>query len=674
MARFPERSQLPPEVARRVNEAADAAVHSGGLDSLQALHKHMAGFEGLARRALLRTLLREHFEALQKIGGPLPAIADYLAAFPDAEEQTVVREIFAEQLPSLRVELGREIGRGGMGVIYEGRQTAVGGRRVAVKMLDVGLTNQAALWNRLREEVDILAQIPSTNVVQVFDVGLINGQLAVVMELAEQSLHERTGGLPQDQREAAQTVRKLAVAIQKAHDHPRKLIHQDLKPSNVLVMPDGEYKVADFGLSHSAKTNDTPTAARIVGTPGWLAPEQARGEVPTFATDVWGLGTVLYFLLTGAAPFPTTRDRINATVTDALPSAAMQRKSAGGDSLEPKLDAVVRKCLQKDAAQRYRRPIELAEDLQRFLNAEPVLAATKPLDRRSHVARYGVAGVLAVACIIAAVPVTQWALNASGKGAGEKNLPQTQPAAASDHKRDSPNETAATKQAAISPDPASQPQEIAASKPADSRASDAPAHAATSDTDKSGPKEPAHPAATKPPAAQPVAVDIENHFFAREFPKGPVDCEFDLPVDDYALARMSDDVRAQAKADPTARMHESWKFEPKADRSEPRVTFTRKLALRLGDGATARETTLDTRYGECTRKNLTQFFKSGTNHFITESAFGALKTQERTLSLGAGTPSRKGRMNWKGATKNYYDLTGRENDGLIIWGLVPKRE
>lgn len=700
MERFPEMELLSDSAGRRVDATAEEAVARGGLESREAVLATVSSFESgttLARRALLRTLLREHFEALQQVGGPLPAIADYLTTFPDAAEQAVVREVFAEQLPTLRVELGREIGRGGMGVIYEARQTAVGGRRVAVKMLDVGLANQAALWNRLREEVDVLAQLPAANVVQVHDVGLINGQLAVVMELAEQNLQERTGGLPHEEREAAQIVRKLAVAVQKAHDHPRKLIHQDLKPSNVLIMPDGEAKVADFGLFHSAKNNDTPAAARVVGTPGWLAPEQVRGESPTFATDVWGLGAILYYLLTGSSPFPSKREQIDAVLSQPLPDAAARRTQAGGDELDPKLAAIVTKCLQRNPSERYNRPIRLAEDLQRYLNGEPVQAAARAAPPRPSRRRNLFAVAAAVACVAGAIPALQWALRDTPTGDGSDGTPATRPAShPASAEGDVAKRAVATQSAEEHAPVADLPKLIEgpASKPTDSPRTQPPNPETDSQEQKSGEPEPKPPAnqmspssapatqaaestgstPTKVPERVPAAVNVENYFFAREFPKGPVDCEFDLPVDDYALALLPDDVRTQVKADPTARVRESWKFEPKTDRSEPRVTFTRKLTLRFGEGAAARETTLDTRYGECTRKNLNQFFRTGRNHFIAESSFGALKNQERTLSVGPDDSGRSGKLLWKGATKNFYELSGGANNDLVVWGLVPKRD
>lgn len=694
MDRFPEMEQLDPAAARRVDSAADEATAKGGLESLNDVRAAIVGFSSLttlARRALLRTLLREHFEALQRTGGALPDITAYLTAFPDAAEQGVVREVFAEQLPTLRIELGREIGRGGMGVIFEARQTAVGGRRVAVKMLDVGLANQAALWNRLREEVDILAQLPAANVVQVHDVGLIDGHLAVVMELAEQNLHERTGGLPTDEREAAQLVRKLAVAVQKAHDHPRKLIHQDLKPSNVLIMPDGEAKVADFGLFHSAQAGASPTPGRVVGTPGWLAPEQARGEPPTFATDVWGLGAILYFLLCGSPPFPPRRDQIDAVLSQPVEDVTQRRGAVGGDALDPRLAAIVAKCLQKDATQRYSRPIKLAEDLQRFLNAEPVHAPLQTAAREPSKRWMVVAGGAAVVCIAATIPIAQWAFRAkTTDGERMPPTPATQPSIApKEESGDSDKRIPATKpSAATRPDgevqkppeiPATRSAETQSAKPVDSsKEKDAP--------DSNGPDSPAsssgpapqvgpstQPVEAKPPRSKQAPVKVENQFFARDFTKGPVDSDFDLPVDDVARSLMTDEVRSKVDADPNAKCHETWRFQTSAGRPEPRVTFTMVLAVRYTEEGVARETLLDQRYGECTQKNLSQFFKAGRNHFITESAFGSLKDRQQTFTEGGDGRERKGKLLWKGATKNFYELTGNENNDLVIWGLVPKR-
>lgn len=690
-------ARLDPSAARRVDAAADEAVVKGGLRSLEVLLTTIVSFSRdttLPRRALLRALLHEHFEALQKAGGALPDIATYLAAFPDDAEQAVVREVLAEQLPTLRVELGREIGRGGMGVIFEGRQTAVGGRRVAVKMLEVGLANQAALWNRLREEVDILAQLPATNVVQVHDVGLIDGHLAVVMELAEQNLQERTGGLPMDEREAAQLVRKLAVAVQKAHDHPRKLIHQDLKPSNVLIMPDGEAKVADFGLFHSARGNAVPTPGRVVGTPGWLAPEQARGEPPTFATDVWGLGAILYFLLCGAPPFPPRREEIDAVLLSPVSDVAERRSAAGGEPLDPRLAAIAAKCLQKVAAQRYPRPIKLAEELQRYLNAEPVHAPMRVNAKKSS-SKWILAACTAVACIAVAIPAAQWAFSGKFEDTSKQTPPVTQPSAEPAVKpaddgthvpATAPAEMASKPQVeppSTQPPPATGSAETRSANVVDSSAK--PNDPGTPTSKTSEPPTPAslpvpkagqstQPAETKLPRATQAPVKVENHFFVRDFPKGPVDSEFDLPVDDFARALMADSVRSNVDADPNAKCHETWRFQNIPDRPESRVTFTRTLVVRYAGGSGPHETTLDQRYGECTQKSLSQFFKAGRNHFITEASFGSLKDRQKTLADGVDGRERRGKLLWKGTTKNFYEMAGNENNDLVIWGLVPKHD
>lgn len=405
MPRFPEWTILTESECCRVDAAADEAVRAGTLVELAAVLEALAPFEGVARRALLRTLLREHFEACEAADRPLPVISAYLKHFADDSEQAVVREVFAEQLPTLSVEIVREIGRGGMGVVYEARQASLGNRRVAVKTIDSTALQHAALWLRLREEVDALAQLHSQNIVTVHQVGLLDGRVAFVMELAERNLEQMTASRPQDQRESAEIVRLLALAVQSAHEHSKRIIHRDLKPSNVLVMSDGAHKIADFGLLQSAKKAPAHHSAAVVGSPGYLAPEQAKGEATTFATDVWGLGGILHYLLTGAPPFEKRRDRIEDVVSSQLPPPSLRRLQAGGDALDPRLDAVLCKCLMKSPNERYEQAIELARDLQRFLQEKEVLAPPPPHHRPKNSRVPWIVGATALVLAVCSFPL-----------------------------------------------------------------------------------------------------------------------------------------------------------------------------------------------------------------------------------------------------------------------------
>lgn len=703
MIRFPERAQLSDELKRRVDAAADEAVRCGGLESITALAERLDGFDGLARRALLRTLLREHFESLSRSGGVLPGIASYFQQFADEAEQSIVREVFAEQLPALRLELVREIGRGGMGVIYEARQTNVGGRRVAVKMLDIGAANQAFLWNRLREEVDVLAQIDSPHVVKVFEVGLIDGHLGFVMELADENLQQRTSGHPQDQRIAAQIVVPLAVAVQAAHDHPRRLIHQDLKPSNVLVFRGLEYKVADFGLHRAV--DDRPAAeGRVLGSPGWLAPEQARGEPPTFATDVWGLGAILYFLLTGSAPFAENRERIQDVASQAMISPAVKREQAGGDPLDARLEAITRKCLSKDPKQRYRRPIEVADELRRYLNAEPVLAAV-PVQPRRRQRLPLFAAVLAVCAIGAVLSVTQpwqswWNPTTPEKtepehatGSGEKspgsrtdNLePESQKAhpegatstPASAHAQTQPPATTTT--AATTMPAADQPTSrmAAADLPDPLRPpGQEPTNIEPAAPDSSSPAP--VPAAEREPKKAVVAPRPDLSVFTREFPAGqgglPGAANFTLAKTPDLLDLAPPDLRNRLDGDESAEFVESWGFEMRrvGRGTQEDMHFTRTLKVRYRDNDALKEETLDVRTGECSRQMAQRYFKPGVHRFVIEPQRKSIDGNRQFFDE-AGKAMKSGLFKWKGDTRNHYEIS-IDGEQWIVWSLTPKKE
>ncbi len=678
MPRFPERAKLDPETARRVDAAADAAARNGSLESIAAIVQQLGDFSGLARLALLRTLLREHFEVIQNAGGRLPTVGEYLQAFADDSERAIVREIFAEQLPALHVELGREIGRGGMGVIYEARQTTVGGRRVAVKMLDIGAGNQAFLWNRLREEVDVLAQIQSSNVVRVFEVGLIDGQLGFVMELAEQNLEQRTGGHPQDPRHAAQVVAKLAVAVQAAHDHPKRLIHQDLKPSNVLVFDGPEHKIADFGLFRSADEGRTADRQRVLGTPGWLAPEQARGEPATFATDVWGLGAILYFLLTGSAPFPSERERIQEVSSGLLLPPGQRRRAAGGDALDPRLEAIVLKCLSRDPAQRYRRPIEIAEELQRYLNAQPVLARLPSHTRRRRTVRVALAAVVALALIAAALPVLRtwqkWTEGVPPHSLGTESASRVEPPPQSEVTPDDAGKLDDAVQA-----PASGP-DIAVDDPK-SESPEAPDTIPGGGT-VSNRGDPTNEQTNSSPGGKSVTSDDQADFarwpavFSREFSTGggglPANVEFQFAPTSDLLNSASSELKARITADPDARVVEAWTFELRpGDRgSQQELHFTRTLKVRLRENGNTSEQTFDVRSGFCTREMSERYFKAGAQRFVCEPKRNSAGGLQQFRDVGRGTLV-TGRFNWKGATRNHYEVAV-DDERWIIWSLVPR--
>jgi eukaryotic-like serine/threonine-protein kinase len=311
-------------------------------------------------------------------------------------------------------EVLRELGRGGMGVVYLARQAGLG-RAVALKML-LGGHAGAAERERFQAEAEAVARLQHPNIVQVHEVGEHGGRAFFSLELcAGGSLKERLAGRPQPPHEAARLVEVLARAVH--HAHERGIVHRDLKPSNVLLTADGTPKVSDFGLAKRLDADqDRTQSGAVLGTPAYMAPEQAlgkgRGGPVGPAADVYSLGAVLYDLLTGRPPFQ------GETALDTLEQVLSQEPVAVR-RLQPKvprdLETVCLKCLQKEARKRYASAAELVDDLQRFLKGEPVRARPvgawgrlrKWARRRPAVAALS-AAVLATAALGFALVTWKW--------------------------------------------------------------------------------------------------------------------------------------------------------------------------------------------------------------------------------------------------------------------------
>ena len=201
-------------------------------------------------------------------------------------------------------ELIREIGRGGMGVVYRARCVRLN-RAVALKMILSGPFSSSDQLGRFRTETQAVAQLQHANIVQIYEVGEFEGRPYCAFEYVDGgSLADKIFHNPQPSRDSAEMVDKLALAIHTAHQ--RGIVHRDLKPDNILLTADGAPKISDFGLAKrlEAETGQTQTGS-ILGTPGYMAPEQAAGKTREVgpAADVWALGAILYHLLTGQPPF-----------------------------------------------------------------------------------------------------------------------------------------------------------------------------------------------------------------------------------------------------------------------------------------------------------------------------------------------------------------------------------
>jgi serine/threonine protein kinase/WD40 repeat protein len=285
-------------------------------------------------------------------------------------------------------ELLAELGRGGMSVVYRARQLSPA-RLVALKMV-LGTHATAERRARFLAEADAIARLQHPNIVQVYEVGEHEGQPFFSLELVDGgSLAQKLAGTPQPAGEAAALVETLARAIHYAHQ--RGIVHRDLKPGNVLLSfcreapasADSSFretmnravpKITDFGLAKhlDAGRGQTHTGT-ILGTPSYMAPEQAAGlpgEIGP-AADVYALGTILYEMLTGRTPFrgATSLETLEqARTAEPVPPSRLQPQ------LPRDLETVCLKCLSKEPARRYPSAAELADDLRRFLNGEPVEA------------------------------------------------------------------------------------------------------------------------------------------------------------------------------------------------------------------------------------------------------------------------------------------------------------
>ncbi len=284
-------------------------------------------------------------------------------------------------------EILEELGRGGMGVVYKARDRRLG-REVALKLiLAGGRFAPADVLTRFRLEAEAAARLQHPNIVQVFEVGACPDGPFLAMELAPGgTLAGRLKG-PVPPRDAAVAARSLARAIHAAHS--QGFVHRDLKPANVLVIEgpgtalgDCTLKVSDFGLVLRLDEERQTRPGQVMGTPGYMAPEQAAagpGQPIGPAVDVYAIGAMLYEMLTGRLPFQGS----SAVETLALMLASDAPRPTKGVALPRDLETVCLKCLHKDPAKRYASAAELADDLGRWLEGRPIRARRTPLWERA---------------------------------------------------------------------------------------------------------------------------------------------------------------------------------------------------------------------------------------------------------------------------------------------------
>ena len=351
----------------------------------------------------------------------------------------------ARALPKiLGYEIMHVLGHGGMSTVYLASQTALK-RRVAIKVMREEDWNDAGQRERFRREAEAIATLQHPHVVQIFEVGEANGAPYLVLEyVSGGTLDRHIGGRPLPVREAARIVQQLAEAIQAAHD--RQIVHRALKPANILLSAEGGLwsaqsrsppptvagaddsslriphsecriaKVTDFGLARLLTDEARQTQSGLtIGTPSYMAPEQTTGKSSQVGkpADIYGLGTILYEALAGRPPFEGDTPLETLLLVqreEAVPPGRINRK------VPRDLETICLKCLEKEPRRRYATAQELALDLERFLNGQPVQA--RPISMVARLLKWGkrrpsgalalAAGFLLVCGLVAYLITVQW--------------------------------------------------------------------------------------------------------------------------------------------------------------------------------------------------------------------------------------------------------------------------
>jgi TolB-like protein/Tfp pilus assembly protein PilF/tRNA A-37 threonylcarbamoyl transferase component Bud32 len=364
--------------------------------------------EGLCARCMLKIALQMPPEgSVAGIADPAgmdkPSRGDATAA-PDGKKATRAAELLGELGD---YELLEEIGRGGQGVVFRARQKSLN-RTVALKVISLGQWASKAHLKRFRLEAEAAARLEHPGIVPIHEVGERDGQCYFSMKFIEGGqLDEVTKLEPMSIRQSVGLMVKVARIVHYAHEHG--ILHRDIKPGNILLDAKGEPHLTDFGLARLVETESTMTRTlEVLGTPSYMAPEQAAGNNAAISsvTDVYGLGAVLYQLLTGQPPFAggTTYETIKLLL-DTEPRQPRQ--------LNPKIDrdlsTICLKCLEKDPKRRYSSALALAEDLEHWLKHEPIQARHIGIFTRGRkwVQRKPTSALL-TACLVALAAAAGW--------------------------------------------------------------------------------------------------------------------------------------------------------------------------------------------------------------------------------------------------------------------------
>jgi WD40 repeat protein len=396
-ARLTDFPKIPATELRRLEAQCwqfEAACQSGQPPQLE---QFVAAAAPTQRAYLLRELLFLEREYRQR-RGENPKRDDYAARFPS--DGAVIDEVFAAELPlSSSVSLSNiapqcpvrsdgdslgefpqvpgfkildVLGRGGMGVVYRAHEESLQ-RTVALKMIRAGAQASVEDLLRFRIEGETVARLQHPHIVQIFKVGEHQEQPFLALEYVDGgSLKQRLQRGPLPIQSAAILIEQVALAVHFAHQ--QGIVHRDLKPANVLLNADGQPKITDFGLAKSlGEDKDLTQSGTIIGTPNYMAPEQAAGNARRVgpASDIYALGAVLYELLGGKPPFAEshTAEAMVRLITEDAPSLVRMRPGLPRD-----LVTICERCMEREPGRRYPSAEALAEDLRRYRQGEPIAA------------------------------------------------------------------------------------------------------------------------------------------------------------------------------------------------------------------------------------------------------------------------------------------------------------
>jgi WD40 repeat protein/tRNA A-37 threonylcarbamoyl transferase component Bud32 len=437
--RTPDVDTLPLTTEQWLDEVClrfEASWETAGHPSIES---HLAGSAGIDRLALLRELVLIDISC-RVAANEKPRLEEYSNRFTELDpawlqeqiNQASGTAIFSwitdpDASTSDGLDHSREIrptpcfndfdrlerlGGGGMGVVYRARQKSVN-RIVALKMIRSGQLASTTEMQRFRAESEAAAQLDHPNIVPVYEVGEHDGQPYFSMKyvdgpslasaLASGEWAARTKG-----RRTASAELTATTARAVHHAHQRGVLHRDLKPANILLQREATASleftpiIADFGLARRLASNAAATqTGAVVGTPSYMSPEQALSRKDlSIAVDVYGLGAILYELLTGEPPFRS--DSALETIQRVI-AEEPRRPSSITPDVDPELEVICLRCLQKEPGQRYASALALAEDLERWLAGEPI--AARRITRRERVWRWcrrnpGWAGMTSVVAIL----------------------------------------------------------------------------------------------------------------------------------------------------------------------------------------------------------------------------------------------------------------------------------